>query len=97
MLKIVLDRKSFTLIISKLILSYQIQFLFPSDVGVNNLYNSLISCRLCLSRVPNSFNLMKFIMARKELANGVCRLEFDTAECCFDGGDCGCKTCGHVS
>ena len=40
--------------------------------------------------------MLKFIMARKELANGVCRLEYDTAECCFDGGDCGCKTCFHV-
>ena len=31
------------------------------------------------------------------IMNGLCNIAFAHPACCFDGGDCGCTTCLHVS
>ena len=31
------------------------------------------------------------------ILNGLCNIAFAHPACCFDGGDCGCTTCLHVS
>lgn len=49
-------------------------------------------CQSCFARVPHDFDKLKLFLY-KQLMDGVCDLRLNTAECCFDGGDCGCPTC----
>ena len=55
-----------------------------------------LACPLCGSKLSAEFDVWKR-HAFEGIGNGVCDLEFAFGECCYDGGDCACPTCTHVS